>query len=140
MPPKGVGSSCHHDEEHEPALRTNQRPPRDCRGTGAFLNPASCPGGATGAADGDGANHDNAFDDRAGTRRTGHVHDGEQLARPGTGEHGPDELNHAANRPSQRARGCPEGYRCAQGRDPNGNDAHRCCSAGARCVMRMTAT
>ena len=128
LPPIRVGSFLHYDEEHKPALCTNQRPPRDCRGPGAFLNPADCPGGAPGTAGDDGTGDQRAFnlhiDDRS--RRADHLRDRQQHSCTGGGCPNEDDDDNA-NGPSNDARCNGQASSCSrdQGDEPNRCDTHR---------------
>ena len=85
VPPSWHTAVITHYEE-DPSIRTHQRPPRDCRGPGAFINPTACTASAASsdgftAGDGDaaagssghsGSNADRQRRDFAGVDGFGH--------------------------------------------------------------------
>ena len=55
------------DYDHNHAIRTNQRPPRDCRGPGAFFNTIGRTGSSADAPGGNDDDHDSAANGRCDT-------------------------------------------------------------------------
>lgn len=126
----GQGSPVVHHYEQNHSLRTDKRPPRDCRGPGAHFNPVACP-------------IDNAVDHRSGGDRTTGADASGDGRNPGPrradGNGIDDHTLGVARSGHDRNSGdadCPNdaypGSEVSLDRDPDGRDAARR-SAGPDC-------
>lgn len=109
----------HYEEDH--SLRTDQRPTRDCRGPGAFINPVVCAGDSRAAHNAYNDDHDDA--DGSGERgaRAGAGYDD---AGDNDGHHGDDDVDGSGRKGQDR-----QIQACRDGREAGGY-AHGCAEDG----------